>query len=255
MSAYQIQLLRTEMTIQEIEKNYTEYLYNKLQEFSLLDEEIEYSHSLFRKLISRQYMENGRSSTKEKVLEQLIDTAERIDTSSIEGALSSAFIYHQVAEEWLYDLLELIRFFVDLKLYPDRIQHKSSEGMKLSALIGEIKGSINFMNKEDLIKYTDLVNQKRNSFAHDLLKKDSVEAIKKDLDRFMEHFKKMSEALEGNEEFPSGAREEILERIKQFNKWSDEFHDKHISLLTGILDDDGIMYLSGEEFEAPTNTP
>jgi len=241
------------MTIQEGEKNYAEYLYNKLQKSSLLYEEVEYSHSLFRKLISRQYMENGRSSTKEKVLEQLLDIAEQIDTSSIEGALSSVFVYHQVAEESLYDLLELIRFFVDLKLYPDRIQHKPSEGMKLSALIGEIKSSINFMNKEDLIKYADLVNQNRNSFAHDLLKKDSVEAIKKDLDRFMKHFKKMYEALDGTEEYLYGARESLLEGIKQFNKWSDEFHDKHISLLTVILEDNDITHLSEEEFEAETN--
>jgi hypothetical protein len=37
-------------------------------------------------------MDNGRSSTKEKILEQLLDTAEKIDNSSVEGAISSAFI-------------------------------------------------------------------------------------------------------------------------------------------------------------------
>ncbi len=92
------------------EKNYTEYLYEKIHKANVIYEEIEYSHGIFRKLISRQYMDNGRSTTKEKILEQLLDTAKVIDTSSIEGAISSAFIYHQVAEEWLYDFLELIRF-------------------------------------------------------------------------------------------------------------------------------------------------
>jgi|GEM_PF-5904112 len=234
----------------DIRENYTEYLYEKIEKANLISEEIEYSHRLFRKLVSRQYMDNGRSSTKEKILEQLLDTAEKIDTSSVEGAISSAFIYHQVAEEWLYDLLELIRFFIDLKLYPDRIQHRSSDGMKLGAFISEIESTIDFENKDDLIKYSRLVNQYRNSFAHDLLKKDSVETIKKDFDKFMEHFNKMHEALEGTEEAPYGAREYLLELIKQFNKWSDEFHDKHIFLLTETLEDSNIEFLSEEQFEA-----
>ena len=247
------------------EKNYTEYLYEKIHKANVIYEEIEYyekihkanviyeeieySHGIFRKLISRQYMDNGRSTTKEKILEQLLDTAKVIDTSSIEGAISSAFIYHQVAEEWLYDFLELISFFIDLELYPNKIQHRSSEGMKLGALISEIESSINFENKEDLIKYSRLVNQYRNSFAHDLLKKDSVEAIKKDFDKFMDHFNKMHEALEGTEEGPYGAREYLLELIRQFNKWSGEFHEKHIVLLTETLQESDIQYLSEEHFE------
>lgn len=238
----------------DITKNYAEYLYEKIQKVNLSNEEIEYSHGLFRKLVSRQYMDNGRSSTKERILEQLLDTAEKIDTSSIEGAISSAFIYHQVAEEWLYDFLELIRFFIDLKLYPERIQHRSSDGMKLGTFISEIESSINFENKEALIKYSRLVNQYRNSFAHELLKKDSVEVIKKDFDKFMEHFNKMYEALEGTEETPYGAREYLLELIKHFNKWSDEFHDIHIFLLTETLENNDIEYLSEEQFEAEIST-
>ncbi|WP_334978727.1 hypothetical protein [Nostoc sp.] len=233
----------------DIRENYTEYLYEKIRKANFNHEEIEYSHGLFRKLVSRQYMDNGRSSTKERILEQLLDTANKIDTSSVEGAISSAFIYHQIAEEWLYDFLELIRFFIDLKLYPERIQHRSSDGMKLGVLITEIESSINFENKENLIKYSRLVNQYRNSFAHDLLKKDSVEAIKKDFNKFMEHFNKMHEALEGTEEIPYGAREALLELIKNFNKWSDEFHDKHIFLLTETLEENDIQYLDEEKFE------
>ena len=63
----------------------------------------------------------------------------------------------------------------------------------------------------------------------------------------------MYEALDGTEEYLYGARESLLEGIKQFNKWSDEFHDKHISLLTVILEDNDITHLSEEEFEAETN--
>jgi hypothetical protein len=234
----------------DISKNYTEYLYVKIQKADLIDENIDYSHGLFRKLVSREYMGTGRSSTKERVLEQLLFTAEKIDTSSVEGAISSAFIYHQIAEEWLCELLELVHFFIDLKLYPNRIQHRSSDGMKLGALISEIKNSIDFEDKENLIKYSCLVNQYRNSFAHDLLKKDSVEAIKKDFGKFMEHFNKMREALEGTEEVSCGAMECLLELIKDFHKWSDGFHDKHISLLTETLEDNDIEYLSEEQFEA-----
>jgi hypothetical protein len=243
---YRIAIYKT----QDMRENYIEYLYEKIQESNLISENIEYSHGLFRKLISRQYMDNGRSSTKEKILEQLLDTAEKIDTSSIEGAISSAFIYHQVAEEWLYDFLELIRFFIDLKLYPHRIKHRTSDGIKLGALISEIESTIDFDKKEDLIKYSRLVNQYRNSFAHDLLKKDSIEAIKRDFDKFLEHFDKMYEALEGIEEVHYGAREYLLESIKQFNKWSDKFHDQHFFLLDDVLSCSDIEFLSEEQFEA-----
>lgn len=236
------------MNTQNDERDYPEYLYSKLQQSGLVGEEVEHCQSLYRKLFSLQYVENGRSSTKEKVLEQLLDTAEKIDKSSIEGALSSAFIYHQIVEEWMYDLLELMRFFIDLKLYPDRIKHRSSEKMKLNALIDEIESSIDFVNKVDLIKTARLVNQERNSLAHDLLKKDSLEALKKDLDRYIEHFNRMYDEL-------GEAQDYLLGRIKWFRKWSDGFYDKHISFLTEILEEEGITHFSEGELQCENSTP
>jgi hypothetical protein len=123
----------------------------------------------------------------------------------------------------------------------------------LGALIAEIKNSIYFENKEEMIKYAGLVNQYRNSFAHDLLKKDSVEAIKKDFDKFMEHFNKMYETFGDTEETLYGARDHLLEKIKYFIKYPGEFLDMHNYLLTEILDGNNLEYISEEQFEAESN--
>jgi hypothetical protein len=42
--------------------------------------------------VSLDYMENGRSTTKEGILEKLIETVEKFDTNTIDGALASVFI-------------------------------------------------------------------------------------------------------------------------------------------------------------------
>jgi len=224
-----------------------DYLYGLIVKHELSSEEVEYSQSLYRKLMNHDYMEKGRSTTKEGILEKLLETAEKFEADTIEGALASVFIYHQVAEEWLFDLLELTRFYIDLKLYPDRITHKPSEGLKLNALISEIDNSIYFEHKEDLIKYGQLVNQKRNETAHALLKKSSLEEIEKEADKFKKHFYNLYHALEGKEE-SYGARECLLEMIKSFHKWSDEFYDKHRFLLTEILEMNDIDFIDEEAF-------
>ena len=43
--------------------DYFEYLYHLITKHELSDEEVEYSQSLYRKLMNRDYMENGRSTT------------------------------------------------------------------------------------------------------------------------------------------------------------------------------------------------
>ncbi|WP_016952082.1 hypothetical protein [Anabaena sp. PCC 7108] len=229
--------------------DYIEYLHDKIQHAGLSDDEIEYSHSLYQKLINRQYMENGRSKTKQGILDQLLNSAENIDNSFIEGAISSVIIYHQIAEEWLYDLLELIRFLIDLMLYPERIKHKSTDNLHLNGFIQEIESSIDFDKKKEIIEYAKDVNKYRNQIAHDLLKKDSLKLITQDAEKFSEHFTKMSKALEGTKEEPYGARESLLEKIKYYSKWSDAFEDKYKSLLTEILEDNEVKFLSQEEFD------
>ena len=232
--------------------DHTEYLYDLIIKNGISNEQVEYSQSLYRKLMNRDYMENGRSTTKEGILEKLLETAEKFNTDTIEGALASVFIYHQVAEEWLFDFLELTRFYVNLKLYPDQISHKASEELKLHALISEIENSIDFEHKEDLIKYGRLVNLYRNKIAHALLKKGSLEEIKKETDKFDEHFDYLYQALEGDEKESYGARECLLEMIKSFHKWSDEFYDKHKFLLTEILEMNDINFIDEMAFENKT---
>lgn len=232
--------------------DYIEYLYDLIIKHELSDEEVEYSQSLYRKLMNDEYLEIGRSTTKKGILKKLVETTKKFDTDTVEGALASVFIYHQVAEEWLFDFLELTRFYIDLKLYPDRITHKSSEGLKLNALINEIENSVDFERKEDLIKYGRLVNQKRNEIAHALLKKSSLEEIKKEADEFKKHFNNLYQALEGDAEESFCASECLLEMIGSFHKWRDEFHDKYRFSLTEILEMNDIDFIEEKAFENKT---
>jgi len=229
--------------------NYIDYLYDKVLEVERIDAEIEYSHSLYLKLTSREYMENGRTSTKQSTLDHLLDVAEKLDVKSLEGAIASVFIRHQIAEEWLFDILELARFYVDLKMYPDRISHINSEGLQLHGLIKELNSLVDFEEKENLVKYAGLVNQYRTKIAHDLLKKDSLDDIQRDSNKFHEHFDQTMKSLYGTENDPYGCRESLLEMIKYFNKWSDAFHDVYSSLLEETLEDLGAQFMSEDEYE------
>lgn len=228
---------------------YVEYLYKLVAQHGLSWETIEYYHSLYKKLVSREYMENVRSSTKEGILENLLDAAEKFDVDTLEGSLASVFILHQVAEEWLFDLLELIRFYIDLKMFPDRLSHRPAEKLKLFDLICEIENSIDFEDKEDLVRYGKLLNQNRNKIAHALLKRSSLDDIKIETDEFHKNFDKLYEALEGSDDDTYGASEELLERIKSFHKWSDEFYDKYRDQLIEILESDDIDFLGEEEYD------
>ena len=230
-------------------EKYIKYLHNKIIGAEPDYEELEYYNSLFLKLSSREYMENGRSETKNDVLGNLIN---KLDFSSINGAVSSVLISHQIAEEWLYDLLELARFAVDLKMFPNRIHHKFSENLQLNGLVSEIEILIDFRKKQEVIKYAKLVNNYRNKIAHNLLKLDSIEAIKKEAVKFNEHFEKLYSALEGTDEDSFGARESLLCHIKNYHKWSDEFYDKYKDILLEIIEDLDINHLSQEEFELKT---
>lgn len=231
-------------------EKYITYLHKKLTDAEVIDEEIQYYHSMFSKLSSRDYMENGRSTTKDGILDELLESTEELDKETIGGAVSSVLIYHQVAEEWLYDLLELARFAVDLKLFPERIQHNSSKKLQLNGLISEIEKLIEFERKHDVVKYARLVNQYRNKIAHDLLKQDSIEAIKKEVSKFMDHFDNLYTALEGTEEEPyDGARESLFEHIKTYSKWSDEFYDKYMYYLIDLIEDLEIEYQDQEQFK------
>lgn len=230
-------------------EEYTNYLFNKIIETEKLSEELKHYHSLFLRLSSRDYMKNGRSATKEGILDELLNSTEDLDKETIGGAVSSVLIFHQVAEEWLYDLLELARFAVDLKLFPERITHTPSEKLQLNGLAGEIEKLIDFDKKQDVLKYSRLVNQYRNKIAHDLLKQDNIETIKKEVSKFMEHFDSLFESLEGTEKEPYGARESLFEHIKFYHKWSDEFYDKYIYYLQDVLGSLEIPYENEDTFE------
>jgi hypothetical protein len=58
--------------------------------------------------------------------------------------------------------------------------------------------------------------------------------------------------LEGDGEKSYGAIESLLEMIKSFHKWSDEFYDKHRFLLTEILEMNDIDFLEEANFENKT---
>ena len=58
--------------------------------------------------------------------------------------------------------------------------------------------------------------------------------------------------MEGDVEESYGAFEDVLEMIKSFHKWSDQFFDKHRFLLTEILEMNEIDFIEEADFENKT---
>jgi len=214
----------------------SEKLYKIIVENDLLDDDIEYSHQLYTKLISRDYMDISRPLTQEETFDHLANLADSMDQNTVEGAIAAVIIFNQIAEEVVYSFLGLIHFYIDLKMYPIRLKQKDSTGKTLGQLINEIEESFDFEYKEQLVKYGRAASQSRNRIVHELLRKENLESIQLEYQTFKNNIEKMFEAIDGSEKNPYQARERLFEMIKSFNKFSDEFHDKHRDLLQGVLE-------------------
>lgn len=217
------------------ERDYIEYLHSLGKAEDIFDDDTDYLFLLYSELKSLSYMDSSRDIVNTELIDKLKKLADSTDKTKIENAISAVFIYHQIAEEWLYELLALTRFVIKLQLFNQRIRFEKVSEIKFSRLIKKINDTIPFEKKEQVVQYATVMNKTRNDIAHNLFKADSLENIQKQVTQFLEQNEKFSQHLDD-------AYEDVYETIKSYWKWSDEFIDKLRDHLTQLLEDHDIAY-------------
>lgn len=225
----------------KLRSTYISYLVGLVKDANAKDDILEHMAALYDRLV-RWELTGHRQTTKPEIVEKLLNVVDELEKTSFEGSLASVFILHQIAEEWVFELLSVMRFAVDLKLSWLRVDHKNVEKMNFSGIYEEIERSFDFTTKEALMNSSREMNRIRNRIAHELLKIDSLESIQRDVRRYLEAFQKFDETLDE-------AMEEMRDLVKQFWKWSDGFQEDLVDHLRERLEDHGITFMNEDEFE------
>lgn len=202
---------------------------------NIFDNDTEYLFQLYSDLKSLSYLDSFRDNVNTELIDNLKKLADSTDKTKIENAISAVFIYHQIAEEWLHELLALTSFVVKLQLFNQRIRFDNVTEIKISRLIKKINDTIPFEKKDQIVQCVTTMNQIRNNIAHNLFVTDSLEYIQKQTTQFFEHNDKLSGYLDD-------AYEDVFENIKSYWKFSDEFIDKLRDHLTRLLNDHDIAH-------------
>jgi hypothetical protein len=122
-------------------------------------------------------------------LNELNDIADNaFNKDSIEGYLAALLIYHQLCEEMAKVLIEDSRFFIKASIYPLEIEFSKSKRIMFGGVIEQLKETVSFDNKELFIQKCQNFNQVKNSLAHGLTKKTSIDSVKQELESIKEVF-------------------------------------------------------------------
>ena len=177
-------------------EDYIEYLYNLAKDENLIGEDTEYLFQLYSELKSLSYMDSSRDIVNTELIDKLVDAADSMDKASIEGSISSTFIYHQIAEEWLHEILALSRFVIKLELFDKKITFEKLRDAKFSVLIKEVNRTIPFEGKEQIVQCAGNMNKIRNDIAHNLFKSDSIGHIQGQVSEFLNNNNRFNENLD-----------------------------------------------------------
>jgi hypothetical protein len=104
-------------------------------------------------------------------------------TDTIEGYLASLLIFQQLIEEIIRLLLRNARFLLQLRAYPNEIVFHEKKNQTFGQVIEELKYSISFKNKDEIIKTCEELNKYRIEFLHNLTKQTTDRDIARKIHR------------------------------------------------------------------------
>lgn len=112
-------------------------------------------------------------------LDELNEVAnEALSKDSVEGYLASLLILHQLSEELIRLLLKDARFFIQLSVFPAKIDFPEKKKLMFGQLIDELKSTISFEEKDKFIEKSKELNKHRNEIVHRLTKQTSLADLK-----------------------------------------------------------------------------
>jgi hypothetical protein len=108
-------------------------------------------------------------------LNDLADDAFRKRT--IEGYLASLLIYHQLCEEMMKLLIECSSFYLQLRIFPQKLKPRDLKGKMFGELIRELGYSVLDKDIESFIEKCKELNSLRIKMVHKITLKTSIEDI------------------------------------------------------------------------------
>lgn len=113
-----------------------------------------------------------------RFLARLDDLAERaLKKRSVEGKLAAILIYHQLAEEVLKLLVQDGQFLVRVALRPWRIDFPARHKQMFGQLQEELRRSVGFREKDQLLALAEEINTLRIDVVHRLTKRPSLKGL------------------------------------------------------------------------------
>ncbi len=131
-------------------------------------------------------------------LDEMADDALSVDNIDERSCIASILILQQLTEELIKVLLKSCNFLVQVSLLPLEIYLKDHRSKMFGRVLEDLKATITFPEKDELIGLANKINKERIDIAHGLIEKASFKNLPKTAmqvrDDFEEFFKLYSSA-------------------------------------------------------------
>jgi hypothetical protein len=97
---------------------------------------------------------------------------------TVDGALASIVMYHQLVEEMVRILSADARFFIQLSVFPQEIRFPEDKRVTFGPRLQALDQGLDFPKKRRFIQLADEMNAIRNDVAHRLTKRGNLVGIR-----------------------------------------------------------------------------
>ena len=109
-----------------------------------------------------------------------LDSLSRLANQALEkpdtkNCISAILIYQQLTEEMIKVLLRSCYFLIQVRMLPIEIIFKENKKLMFGQLIKELKATINFPLKNNLITAANIINKNRIEIAHGIVERGEVQ--------------------------------------------------------------------------------
>ncbi len=109
-------------------------------------------------------------------LDTLDEVAEQsLAKNTIEGALASVLIYHQLSQEMLRILLQSAQFFIQLAIFPAELTFPEPKRQMFGQLLEEVRSTTSFLYKNEILELAAALNRHRIELVHRLASRQTLD--------------------------------------------------------------------------------
>lgn len=123
------------------------------------------------------------------------------EKNTIEGHLAALLIYHQLCEEIVRLILRDAQFFIKLAVFPAEINFPEKKRLMFGQLIEELKSTLSFRKKDELIEKCLELNKYRIDIVHHLTKRTSLSDLQHQVNEAKSLYEEIFDLFEDAHDF------------------------------------------------------